>query len=202
MDLPSFSVTWDYRCPFARNAHEHLLTALEAGAGWEVGFIPFSLTQAHVEEGELSVWDDPSKRADLLALQAAVVVRDRFADRFLRLHRLLFEARHDRSMDVRDPAVLKEALVAAEVPRAASILDGIMDGEAIGEVRAEHEKAVSDHAVFGVPTFISEGHAAFVRVMNRPGGDSGLARSTIERIVTFVAREGEINEMKRTTLDR
>ena len=30
MDSSSFSVTWDYLCPFARNAHEHLITALEA----------------------------------------------------------------------------------------------------------------------------------------------------------------------------
>jgi len=39
----SFAVTWDYRCPFARNAHEHLLTALESGADWDVRFVPFSL---------------------------------------------------------------------------------------------------------------------------------------------------------------
>ena len=24
----SFSVTWDYRCPFARNAHEHVVAGL------------------------------------------------------------------------------------------------------------------------------------------------------------------------------
>jgi len=53
-----FSVNWDYRCPFARNAHEHLATALEAGAPFEVSFIPFSLNQAHVEEGGMAVWED------------------------------------------------------------------------------------------------------------------------------------------------
>jgi protein-disulfide isomerase-like protein with CxxC motif len=30
--MTSFSVTWDYRCPFARNAHEHLAVGLAAGA--------------------------------------------------------------------------------------------------------------------------------------------------------------------------
>ena len=47
----SFAVTWDYRCPFARNACEHLAVALEAGAAWDVTFVPFSLNQAHAELG-------------------------------------------------------------------------------------------------------------------------------------------------------
>ena len=34
--MKSFAVTWDYRCPFARNAHEHLAAALAGGADWEV----------------------------------------------------------------------------------------------------------------------------------------------------------------------
>ena len=30
--MTPFAVTWDYRCPFARNAHEHVLDGLAAGA--------------------------------------------------------------------------------------------------------------------------------------------------------------------------
>ena len=30
-NMTAFSVTWDYRCPFARNAHEHVLAGLDAG---------------------------------------------------------------------------------------------------------------------------------------------------------------------------
>ena len=47
----TFAVTWDYRCPFARNGHEHLLDGLEAGAPWDVEFVPFFLNQSHVPEG-------------------------------------------------------------------------------------------------------------------------------------------------------
>jgi len=54
-----FSVNWDYRCPFARNAHEHVMAALDAGADWDVTYVAFSLNQAHVEEGQHDVWDDP-----------------------------------------------------------------------------------------------------------------------------------------------
>ncbi len=34
--MKSFAVNWDYRCPFARNAHEHIAVALADGADWEV----------------------------------------------------------------------------------------------------------------------------------------------------------------------
>ena len=57
--MRSFAVTWDYRCPFARNAHEHLLTAVAAGAPWDVRFVPFSLNQVHVEPGGVDVLGGP-----------------------------------------------------------------------------------------------------------------------------------------------
>ena len=90
MAKTSFSVTWDYLCPFARNAHEHLLDGLEAGAPWEVTFTPFSLLQAHVAEGEPAVWDQAQYAKGVLALLAGIVVRDRFPDRFPATHRALF----------------------------------------------------------------------------------------------------------------
>ena len=46
-----FAVSFDYRCPFARNAHESVVAGLEAGRDWDVTFVPFSLDQMHVEEG-------------------------------------------------------------------------------------------------------------------------------------------------------
>ena len=75
----TFAVTWDYRCPFARNAHEHVLDALADGADWDVTFLPFSLGQVHVEEGQPDVWDNPDADSGLLALQMGVAVRDTHA---------------------------------------------------------------------------------------------------------------------------
>ena len=95
MEKFSFSVTWDYLCPFARNAHEHVVAALDDGAPWEVEFTPFSLVQNHVEEGGDPVWDAPEEAKGVLALQAGVVVRDRFPDRFGPAHVALFAVRHD-----------------------------------------------------------------------------------------------------------
>jgi len=107
----SFAVTWDYRCPFARNAHEHLLTGLAAGGDWNPRFVPFSLGQVHVAEGETDVWDEPHKDTGLLALQAGVVVRDDFRALFPAVHRALFAARHDQGLKLEDPDVVRAALV-------------------------------------------------------------------------------------------
>ncbi len=72
----TFSVSFDYRCPWARIVHEHVLEGLRAGAEWDVTFIPFSLAQAHVEEGQTPVWARPDEDSGLLALQVSLAVRD------------------------------------------------------------------------------------------------------------------------------
>ncbi len=105
-----FAVTWDYRCPFARNGLEHIIEALEAGAPWDVTFVPFFLNQSHVPEGGVPSWEDPLQQPDLTALAAGIVVRDRDPDRLLAVHRSLFTARHDEGGDLRDRSVVAGAL--------------------------------------------------------------------------------------------
>ncbi len=198
--MPTFAVTWDYRCPFARNAHEHLLDGLEGGAGWDVRFVPFSLGQAHVAEGEPPIWETPEKDGGLLALQAAVVVRDRFPERFHRVHRGLFTTRHDSGLPIQDRAVICEVLDRNDVPGLA-VLDEVAGGEPLARVRAEHEAVTGSHSVWGVPTFISGERAVFVRLMDRPGGDASLATRTIERLVELLDWP-ELNEFKHTSIPR
>ena len=41
----------------------------------------------------------------------------------------------------------------------------------------------AEHDVFGVPTFIANGNAAFVRLMKRPNGDGKVATKTIELVM-------------------
>lgn len=199
MALPPFTVSWDYRCPFARNAHEHLITALRAGEDWDVTFTPFSLTQSHVGEGQPSVWDDPDKAGDLLALNAGVVVRDRFPDRFLDAHEALFAARHDKAGDVREESVVRAALESAGVDPDAVFVE-LKEPWVDEEVRRTHEWEVGTHHMFGVPTFIVGERAVFVRLMSRPLGDAGLARDTIEHIVSMIDERPEVNEFKYTSI--
>jgi hypothetical protein len=198
---PEFAVTWDYRCPFARNAHEHLVEALRGGAPWNVRFVPFSLNQAHVEEGGQDVWDDPEQAPNLLSMQAALVVRDQFPDRFLDVHLAFFTARHDESRDVREPDVIRAVLSDNGVD-ADAVFQAIDGGEPLDTFRKEHEEAVREHSVFGVPTFIAGGRAVFVRLMDRPQGDTAHAQRTIERVVDLVAGWADLNEFKATSIPR
>jgi hypothetical protein len=197
----TFSVTWDYRCPFARNVHEHLIDGLQAGAPWDVTFTPYFLNQTHVEEGATPAWEDPAHTPDLLSLAAGVVVRDRYPDQFLEVHRSLFRARHDDGGDLRDRDVVRAALERGGVD-ADAVLAEVDAGWPAKEARTEHEQAVESLDVFGVPTFVTGDDAAFVRVMTRPAGDGDLARTTIDRVLDLLNGHPDLNEFKHTRIPR
>lgn len=201
MSLPkTFAVTWDYRCPFARNGHEHILDGLEAGAEWDVTFVPYFLNQGMGTEGQ-DTWDDPAHQADLLSLAAGVAVRDHVPEHFLAVHRSLFSARHADGADLRDRAEVHAALTRAGVD-ADAVLTEVDSGWPAKTVREEHERSVEEHDVFGVPTFVVGDDAVFVRLMTRPEGDGVLARTTIDRVLGLIGDHPELNEFKHTRLSR
>ena len=197
--MNSFAVTWDYRCPFARIAHDHILTALEGGAPWDVTFVPFSLNQAHVSEGDTPVWDDPTQDKNLFAMEAALVVRDRMPDQFLTVHRALFDLKHANGGDLRDRdqvlTTVREAGVDSD-----EVVRQIEDGWPRDVFRKEHERSVAEVSVWGVPTFIVGDQAVFVRLMNGLDGDVDLARQSVERILSLLTGWPELNEFKHTSL--
>lgn len=193
------AVTWDYRCPFARNAHEHLLTALEGGAPYDITFVPFSLNQMHVAEGEPPVFDDPTKHRDLLAMLVGIVVRDKRSDKWLTVHRAIFALRHDEGLDLRDETALRRVLELHGVD-ADFVFEEIASGWPLDTFRKEHDAAERDHAVWGVPTFIVGAEAAFIRLMTRPNGDTSVARRVIDRIIDTLQGFPELNELKHTSI--
>jgi predicted DsbA family dithiol-disulfide isomerase len=197
----TFTVNWDYRCPYARNANEHVVEALRAGAPWDVQFVSFSLDQIHVEDGAATVWTQPDRYPGLLANQVGIVVRDQLPDQFLSAHVALFAARHDESRDTRQRDVLAEVLTRVDID-AAAVFAEVDDGWPLETFRKEHETAVAVHQVFGVPTFVAGGQAAFVRVLTRPAGDAVLAAGTIERIVDLIGGWRDLNELKHTSIAR
>jgi 2-hydroxychromene-2-carboxylate isomerase len=196
----TFSLTWDYRCPFARIVHRHVVDALLDGADWDVTFVPFCLGQVHVEPGEVPIWDRPDDDTGLLALQAAVVVRDKDPQHFWRVHRHFFEARHAGGAQLRDETVLRQLLTEEGVD-ADAVLDEVSSGRPLATVRAEHEAAVRDLDVWGVPTFMAGGRAAFVRLMDLPR-DAADARRSVEQCVAMLTDWPALNEFKHTSLDR
>jgi DSBA-like thioredoxin domain len=197
----SFAVTWDYLCPFARNAHEHLVVALKSGADWDVKFQFFSLAQAHVADDGTPVWDDPAAHSGLVAGLAGIVVRERQPEHFLDAHVALFSARHDQGLDLRDAEQVARALDGIGLDGAGVVREATSEW-AVKLAKAEHEEAVQRWEVFGVPTFIAADRAVFVRLMTRPEGDGKVAEKTIERVMDTFEDFPELNEYKFTKIPR
>ena len=195
-----FGLTYDYRCPYARIVHDHVVTALRAGADWDVTFLPFSLGQAHVEEGQTPIWERPTDDTGLLALQASIAVRDTQPERFVDVHHALFEHRHAAAGQLNERDVLSTVLVAAGADVDA-VWAEVDTGRPLATVEKEHTAYVESHDVWGVPTFIVDDAAVFVRLLELPGGDGELATSTVERLLDQV-QWPILNEFKHTSIPR
>jgi hypothetical protein len=196
-----FAITFDYLCPFARNANEHVVAGLRAGADWDVVFTPYSLAQGHVEDGDTAVWDRdrPERASGVLAFQVGLAVRDHLPDRFLDVHEALFAARHDHGTDIKDPLVLRGVLEELQID-ADKVFELVEAGGPLQTLRDEHEAAVADHEVWGVPTFITDARAVFVRLLDRPDGDAELATSRIDHVIDLIDSPLELHEFKQTDL--
>jgi len=195
MPSRAFAVTFDYRCPFARIAHEHVLEGLAGGADWDVRFTPFSLSAA-----KDPTWNR-SADSGLLALELAMAVRETQPEKFASAHEALFSFRHDGGGNLRAiddlSAVLEEAGV--DLP---PLLAEINGGVPLKMVRQEHETVVNDHGVWGVPTFIAGGEAVFVRLMERPQDSAVRGAAAIDRILDTLIGWPELNEFKHPRLPR
>jgi protein-disulfide isomerase len=194
-----FAVTWDYRCPFARNAHEALVKGLQEGRDWDVRFWPFSLDQIHVDEGETPVWqrdlDDPQAGVSgVRALLWGIAVRDAFPEHFLDFHTAAFRARHDDAKKIADEAVLREVAAGVGLDPDA-VAEEVGSGRPLKALEAEHTEAVDRYAVFGVPTIIEGDEAVFVRMMERGNVDD------FAQALDLVGSP-RLNEFKRTKIPR
>lgn len=192
----AFSVTFDYRCPFARNAHEAVVAGLREKRDWSVHFLPFSLDQIHADDDDIPVWDRPvaERGTGVLALEWGLAVRDSYPDRFLDWHVAAFAARHDRALQIREESVLRD--VAASVALDPDAVTEVVAGEGpLRTLAKEHTEAVQRHGIWGVPTFVMGDEAAFVRFMDR--GDA----SGVDRALELIGWT-ELNEFKRTRIPR
>jgi hypothetical protein len=203
MHTPPFAVLYDYRCPFARNAHEHLMAAIEGGLELDVSFEPFTLDQGHVDPGEPPVWEDPTYASRLLALEVSVAVRDGFPEQFLDLHAELFHARHVEGIELSTHEQLSLPLerVGLDAAQVFSFVEGGQPRQIIAD-RWTHFH--DDLEVFGVPTFVfDDADATFVRLMHGPDADEpGRSVELIDQLLRLMVLKPEINELKHTRLAR
>lgn len=193
-----FGITYDYRCPFARLVHDHVVVALRDGADWDVTFLPFCLGQAHVEEGEPDIWERPHDDSGLLALQLSVSVRDLQPGAFLAVHHALFNHRHNGGGSLRDESTLRRVITEAGADADAAFAD-VSTGRPLSVIREEHTKYVRSHEVWGTPTFVMDDKAVFVRLLDHSHGDAAAACTTVDRIIADI-RWPILNEFKHTSV--
>jgi len=192
-----FTVTYDYLCPFARNANEAIVEALQDGADWSVAFRPFSLSQNHNGPDDIDVWDahpDTDLASGVLALVWSLAIRDSFPEGFLAFHLAMFGARHDDALDISDETVVRTAVESAGID-ASAVARVVASGLPREQLKKEHLGLVDQYAVFGVPTFIAGEEAVFVRFMDRHNVHD------IERVTDMISWTN-VNEFKRTSIPR
>ncbi|HEV8297860.1 MAG TPA: DsbA family protein [Acidimicrobiales bacterium] len=189
------AVTFDYLCPFARNAHEALVYAVRDGFDVPVQFRAFSLNQAHVEEGEPPVWErEPDVwGSGVTALLYGIAVRDNFPDQFFDFHLGTFALRHDQGAKLLEPG-LREVAANAGIDVTA-LAEEVWSGRPLKTLEREHTESVDRWKVFGVPTFIAGDEAVFVRFMERGNVED------LHRAIDLIEWT-RLNEFKRTRIPR
>jgi len=188
-------VTFDYLCPFARNAHEALVTYVRDGGGRPIRFRPFSLNQVHIPEGEPPVWERSPDTwgSGVTGLLYGIAVRDNFPDSFLDFHVGAFALRHDEGGKLKD-AELKA--VADKVGIDSELLSKeVWSGRPLATLEQEHRELVSRWNVFGVPTFIQGEQAVFIRFMERNNVED------LRRAIDLLEWT-RLNEFKHTSIAR
>jgi DSBA-like thioredoxin domain-containing protein len=191
-----FDLSYDYRCPFAKNIHLHVVTALRAGADFDVTFVPWTMSQGYKVEGAPDVWDDPARDPELLSLAVSTSIRDNQPELFLDAHESLFRARHERALRLVTNEEITEALASTAVDLTAVLEDvaSRRPHKVIGESFREFER----YEAFGVPTFVVDGDATFVRYMTVPNDDPSASIALIESLVTLMSTKSDLNEFKHT----
>lgn len=197
MSLPPFQLSYDIRCPFAKNIHLHVVKALRDGADFDVTFVPWTLSQGYRAEGDPDVWDDPARDPEHLSLCVDVAIRDGQPEHYLDAHEALFRARHERGYRLVTPDEIRLVLEPLGVDVDAALAD--VATRRPHQVLGDSYLAFARYEAFGVPTFVVGDDATFVRYMDPPSADTD-STAIITSLVTMMANAPAINEFKHTQL--
>ena len=178
--------------------HLHVISALRAGAPIDVTFAPWTLSQGHRVEGSPDVWENPEYDADLLALAAGVSVRDLQPELFLDAHEALFRARHEQAIRLATLAEVSSVLEPLGVDM--KVVQDDLQTRRPHDVIAESHRRFARFEAFGVPTFVVDEDATFVRYMKPPTDDAQASIDLVNSLVTLMAAQPEINELKHTRI--
>jgi predicted DsbA family dithiol-disulfide isomerase len=193
-EVMELEVFYDYFCPFVYRA-SLLLQNVGATHPLKVAWRYFSLTQVNSKDEGWTVWDAPTSEnvRGRLAFKAAEAARHQA--RFEDFHMALLLARHRDRLDIDQVEVVERVAVDSglDVER---FRKDVSDPTILESLARDHQQAVSEHGVFGTPTFVFPGGAsAYVRLAEAPEGADAVRM--FDRLVSIAAREPSILEIKR-----
>lgn len=194
--MQPFKISYDYRCPFAFNLHAHVITALRAGADFDVEFVPWTMSQGYRAHGSPDVWDDPKKDGDHLALAVSISIRDQQGDHFLDAHDALFRARHEDGLTLKSWDDIEAALrhIDLDMDRIRRDVASRRPFEVIGQ----NFKNFESYEAFGVPTVVIDNDATFVRYMKGPTSNASESIELVTSLVSLISARSDLNEFKHT----
>lgn len=192
----NFDVFFDYLCPFVYRVAGMLDEVHSSGARpIDVRWRYFSLTQVNSKDDGWTLWNAPASETvrGRLAFQAAEAARRQ--GRFDDLHMPLLQARHRERLDLDDQAVIGHVASAAGLDLERFAAD-LRAPDILEAVARDHGEAVSEHGIFGTPTFLFEdGASAYVRLAGSV--ENGAAVEVFDRLMSIAADEPRILEIKR-----
>ena len=194
--MTSFKLSYDYRCPFAKNIHLHVVAALKSGADFDVTFLPWTMGQGYKAEGAPDVWDDPKQDSANLALAVSTSIRDQQPALFLDAHEALFRARHERAIRLSTIEQIGDVLAPLGVDM--DMVEADLATRRPFGVLGETFREMGRYEAFGVPTFVVNDDATFVRYMKPPTEDGTKSAEIISSLVSLMANQVDLNEFKHT----
>ena len=195
-EVIKFEVFYDYLCPFVYRASVLLQNVgLSLPSRLAVTWRYFSLAQVNSKDDGWTAWNAPASEPvkGRLAFKAAESARRQC--RFDDFHMLLLHARHRDRLDIDKPDVVQRVAVDAGLDLERFRKD-LADPAILNSLARDHQQALSEHGVFGTPTFVfADGASAYVRLAEAP--DPAQASRVFDRLISIAAGEPSILEIKR-----
>jgi predicted DsbA family dithiol-disulfide isomerase len=194
-EVIELEVFYDYFCPFVYRASV-LLQNVGRSRLLKVAWRYFSLAQVNSKDDGWTVWDAPASEnvRGRIAFKAAEAARRQ--GRFDDFHNLLLHARHRDRLDIDQDEVVERVAAGAGLDLDRFRQD-VSDPDILAALARDHRQAVSEHGVFGTPTFVfPDGASAYVRLAEAPEAGDHSTR-VFDRLVSVAAREPSILELKR-----
>jgi predicted DsbA family dithiol-disulfide isomerase len=193
-EVIELEVFYDYFCPFVYRASV-LLQNVGLTRPLHVEWRYFSLAQVNSKDDGWTAWDAPASEnvRGRLAFKAAEAARRQ--GRFEDFHMPLLQARHRDRLEIDQAQVVERVAVGAGLDLDQFRQD-VSDPGILAALARDHRQAVTEHGVFGTPTFVfPDGASAYVRLGEAPEGVE--ATRVFDRLVSVAAREPLILEIKR-----